>query len=29
MPNGGIGTYPDRKLTCHYDLRKKPARWQS
>ena len=29
MPDGGIGTYPDRKLTCHYDLRRKPARWQS
>ena len=27
MPDGGIGTYPDRPRTCHYDLRKKPARW--
>lgn len=27
IPEGGLGTYADRALTCHYDLRPMRARW--
>lgn len=27
IPEGGIGIYPDRPATCHYDQRGKRARW--
>ncbi len=27
MPDGGLGTYSSKRLTCHYDLRRTKARW--
>ena len=27
IPEGGIGIYPDRPATCHYDQRGKRVRW--
>lgn len=27
IPEGGLGTYADRVLTCHYDLRPMRTRW--
>lgn len=29
VPDGGLGTYADRRLTVHYDLRPMRARWRT
>lgn len=29
IPDGGLGTYADRRLTFHYDLRPLRARWRT